>query len=1344
MVVTLASSGEGQAPSLGSRLVALARRRRVSEYPLLGSPRESPAEEGRRFEQEWGLFPRSLSRGGRERRDQPLDEVVAAAVKPPQRSKATFRCIAIQVEGGDGMSWSATRVARRVREVAPHVGKTYLKGEGTLEEPEIARFVKPRVFTRLAQKHGLVRRSWAVQPWAKPAILAASIGMGIVASLLGVLAQSAQPASPGLLGEPSFLFFAGAGALVGLVAQQLGASLGSDDHSKTAHTLRGALKQARETRSAAYGSFVEALAARLDIAGAARCVIVDDFDRLDPLTSEVVVTYLTRRAPNLVGFDVWLVFEHSAFSKTTVTWRSQGATRFRQALLDESERRKLADYCGRPERATYSTVRAIRHPEHADEGSLGLLFDEYRARRPRVEDQADELDMLYLLAAASTTEGNRVVTRSEIETFGGGRTRGKARAEVLRKLLPGPPATAERCKSLTRRLVDDGLLRRCLEVEGEGAAMRVRVMREAAHFLADAAPSYGLPDARLTHLFWTLFVYDQTQNEPVRGFWARELAGHLAAEGGEGAVYFTGLVPDEVFEASHFAARACIRACLPSHLPAVLARAEALVDPGTTKGAAKARRLLALAWEAYSITGDESILRLLIALDARLHQADTAKGASDPLERFFLADVDARRLPVARTEAAAALRAYARVRGAWLALALGSFDHGAAPTVAEACAAASDALPDLVEAAIARIRDGSRRLAADFATLSIGLWCLALVVTRSPMTSDTEQLADLLEEVLRVAAELDAERRPNGETEDFLAAGFARELPLVVAVCATLLGSNGASTPHLKTIMDLLEDAMGDWRPLDAERARVLVGRALHQFGLSQSEAHKVAEGDPLELAQRLDVEQRRVRAMWGVLGLDQLATFAELRRAHARFLTIEDDEPSVADAVSTVSGLKEWPGPLDLLVHAVAAVGASSSHEIASALLVHGVDRTLRPDFPPDLSADLCLLALSQAHPYRINLDTILAHVTNSGSVGGGSALEAFLETTADDDLGVRAHWFLNAIGKSEREDLVARVDQLVRERANQIADDSDRAELTYELEVSELARTLRRGADVDVGAKLTEWEDRADSEAYPMLLYVLFGRDDSEDDRIADEAVRVLADVRGHGRSTAYVLLALPLIRHAQRRGEASPRETAVAYLERGLWYWEDKLSVEVNRVAFSALRTYGTSGDNRYAERLAHWDAMQHRRDLAAKLPRLVEQGAYFHLFWHYYDRLAEWGLEADLPAEDLARAFEASSEERRALVEGWLDEGGATPEPFVAGGSARLASRFLLLGHYLFAPPLAGESSLDEKRAQFDELARLRLGRLYKAVTTLQSVPKSIRDILTEHQASLFGASLPGAA
>src|SRR5207245_4748114 len=100
-------------------------------------------------------------------------------------------------------------------------------------------------------------------------------------------------------------------AVIGLVGQWIMAYLKIGQRSSIAK-----LSVPENVDSTSYGEFVADIADALASGISSRCLIVDRYDRLSPLTKSVLKSYLTHHA-GLGGerFELWIVLDRSPYNE---------------------------------------------------------------------------------------------------------------------------------------------------------------------------------------------------------------------------------------------------------------------------------------------------------------------------------------------------------------------------------------------------------------------------------------------------------------------------------------------------------------------------------------------------------------------------------------------------------------------------------------------------------------------------------------------------------------------------------------------------------------------------------------------------------------------------------------------------------------------------------------------------------------------------------------------------------------------------------------------------------------------------------------------------------------------
>src|SRR5207244_3453799 len=147
------------------------------------------------------------------------------------------------------------------------------------------------------------------------------------------------------------------------------------------------------------------------------------------------------------------------------------------------------------------------------------------------------------------------------------------------------------------------------------------------------------------------------------------------------------------------------------------------------------------------------------------------------------------------------------------------------------------------------------------------------------------------------------------------------------------------------------------------------------------------------------------------------------------------------------------------------------------------------------------------------------------------------------------------------------------------------------------------------------------------------------------------------------------------------------AVAFIVQNYETWEPRFSVEANLEALQILIVHAEAHQSFYRNKQLKREVIRHERDEVKKMPSLVAQGAFFLLLEHYFRALTFWGVETDIPNTALAEAWGVAPTELLRRVSIWQADGGQVPDAFIEkGGKPCLSSSFLILGRYLWTPPL----------------------------------------------------------
>jgi hypothetical protein len=1076
------------------------------------------------FQQEYDRFPRQLrpappvGAGSAGRQELPATADLKAAAKREldfltRRQRGGFACMTVTVGRDDGMSWAASAVEQVFTEHRADVeivGFSGRRAAGAL--PEIADVVTVRRFARAARSAGLTSSFLALSRPAQATWTLLSVLLATAIAMAGTLGKDGGSTLPAWWS----LLLALVAAAAGPLAARAKARASVDTGSKAIKDLADDLEAHKD--SPGYQDLIEELAAALSKTGRPRCVIVDGFHRLDPVTAGALERYLAKHVqPAVEGrYELWVLFD----DRETGTLRKRsivatlGPTSFAHKWtksydlepLGETERRELADLTGQSDRWNFRTVRAIRHPGRA---VFRELFQNYRHIAPAADPGSDQLALLYLLSLTRVWSERPV----SVAYLASNLTQSKVvRSEVLRAFLGTEPRLAQVQSTLyeLRRSFE-----KLVEVSWTEGTDEFRLTEPGVgEELARSHVDYHLADPRIGHLFWALFWYDKSQSYP-QPYLIRLLADHIRqAASPLGIPGLPEAVYANLYQATLFAAEEALKCCLLDPVPGLLDRARELLQAGgLILGPSDRRRLRRIAWSAYYLLGDERTLMMILALHGDELDPDAGAGplpAGSPLRRLFLDSLsppagrwqrDRTPLLLAGHEAGAAVTAYGEVRAIWLALTLRSFRIDFPSGLRDAIGPGRRELPAILEdawtrmdkarAALEQSRDAGdgRRprageaLTVDFMTLSLGVWCqtLDLVGDQSRLDDDdldrAARLVVALEDSMLLAAGLAGTPDGRPHEMDIVLDILAKELVAVVGAASLLLSAACAGIP-------------GD--RFDQARIADLISWCASELG-RPAEASRPMDHAAPELTATIEQHMTLIRAAWASLGFQQVSSCTAIRQAQYHAI-VHRRERGTDDARQTAEGIAaelQEPGLIGVLANGVVAERFKWAEELAAGYLLRATLMALDANLGEALRTELCLLTLNRASTYQLDLSPLIRHLLGGEAAVQDSPMARFLAGRADKEVDLWALYLLNAISRWTRDGSAAepeaRVIEVLAERRRDIADTMLGERLQQRIDAHLLRSEILHDQVIDVEKILEDWQQRPRTEIFQHVVYLL-----------------------------------------------------------------------------------------------------------------------------------------------------------------------------------------------------------------------------------------------------------------
>jgi hypothetical protein len=429
------------------------------------------------------------------------------------------------------------------------------------------------------------------------------------------------------------------------------------------------------------------------------------------------------------------------------------------------------------------------------------------------------------------------------------------------------------------------------------------------------------------------------------------------------------------------------------------------------------------------------------------------------------------------------------------------------------------------------------------------------------------------------------------------------------------------------------------------------------------------------------------------------------------------------------------------LLANLIAASVLRKAGELSAHYFIQTGIIALDGAFSADFGRDLSMLIIKGCHSFRLDLSRFLEVLLKDDNEGEPSYLDQFLSETPEDKWSETFLALLNASALSTTPHLRARVLAELTSKTAQMKSEECRDDVLILLDLTRVSDGIAAGGTMDSEDMHKRWEGRKGHWLYPAYLKMLL-RSGANVERTVDDVFRILDRDPLLDDSNTYLRLAVSICQWLVDEDRSNEAAIPVGYLKTAIERWKPTHTAEDNCEVYRLLYSLDTESSQQYLGELMKWEDIKIQRDHLKRIPELMKEGAYFHVFEYYFRTMRFWGLETDIPRKSLLSQIHASECEKDKMFLEWHAGSRVVPEPLVKrGDEVVLSSQFLILGHILFSAPRDLNPAFDQGRAGFDLAARRSLPNLLELISSLPSLPTSIKQLLEKYSNRFYEYSQP---
>jgi hypothetical protein len=503
---------------------------------------------------------------------------------------------------------------------------------------------------------------------------------------------------------------------------------------------------------------------------------------------------------------------------------------------------------------------------------------------------------------------------------------------------------------------------------------------------------------------------------------------------------------------------------------------------------------------------------------------------------------------------------------------------------------------------------------------------------------------------------------------------------------------------------------------------------------------HKVNDLDDLCSSYFFDIVERNFNfqsLIWQKLNLSELGNNLIIKRIQYNILTKKRDveffDYNIINAIYEATNKQNQIG---VLANIVIANYLERSIQDSSYYFMQAGDIIISERFGNNMIRDISILTITYFNLFGTDLSKFVTAVMDDPDV---SSDDNYLLTTLTSIPEEKFYDILIELSNASiriQDDLVSqKFNKLIRTSPNKVKSERLKKRSKALFEYIEESERINKNDSTNASEVLRKWSDKRDYHTYAALLTQLI-KNGSSDENVKREIITTMKRQPDVGYNS-YLHLAIAYSKiFLLNNNHITDDEWnyIIHYLADNCTMFESIEGASANKEMYEILRFFYPN-EKFFATKLFSWglrlNDIEHKQ--VQYIPNLLKQGHYFMLFKKYVEDTLLYELPLNLEHHEYRTKLYIEEVAKQEKITEWLQQNNGIPTPIIDGNC--VYSEFLLIGSYFFSRSLINVENYVTYRDKFNQMSQQYIMQLVDLILNTPKIPEYYKDIIKDFYSGL---------